>query len=46
VVVGYLTMRLVAGIDLSRPEVHPLMWGIALLFVAYYASDRPSAKVL
>jgi AGZA family xanthine/uracil permease-like MFS transporter len=86
ILVGYLMMRLVAGIDWSRAEdalpafltiagipltfsiaagiglgvfgyvlsmaalrrvreVHPLMWGIALLFVAYYASDWLSANV-
>jgi adenine/guanine/hypoxanthine permease len=86
VMVGYLMMRLVAGIDWARPEdslpaflviagvpltfsiaagigfgvlgyvlvmtatrrardLHPLMWGIALLFVAYFASDWLSANV-
>jgi adenine/guanine/hypoxanthine permease len=86
ILVGYLMMRLVAGIDWSRAEdalpafltiagipltfsiaagiglgvfgyvlamaalrrareVHPLMWGIAVLFVAYYASDWLSANV-
>jgi adenine/guanine/hypoxanthine permease len=86
VMVGYLMMRLVAGIDWAKAEdalpaflviagvpltfsiaagigfgvlgyvlamaalgrtreLHPLMWGIALLFVAYFASDWLSVNV-